>query len=668
MPANGWYAEYKDALGQRLLHPAAGLWSIYHAIDSHVPDEFQAYQSLRYIDTQIPHIALQGDSTAYILSTTNWQPYSWSLNNVVLAENLHTALAYWQGKRPDAAFTLWRSALVESMYQSSSPGGFEQLSAYDAIRGELYRDFADPIGMAARSLVEGLFGITPDALHDTLSIHPGFPAAWQHAALQVPDLQFSYRQKGMTDTYVITPAFRKRLHLKLQLNARTAAVQSVLVNGKPVNWQPVTQVGQPAIALRLPAAAAYTVVVTWKNITLDSLSYVKNQLWEQQVQWRTKNATIQQVYDPQQVLGSSSAQPSLLSGVVRGETGDRTLFVLLQQGRLQWWQPIDLLVRKPISLSAPFTLHNNTGAAIQGSLQVNAGTTRSYTTTISLPAGAAYTPVLPIPYITGTNSVRFVGANGYSIDTAVINWNSQLAEKTEPVSLTSLFNDKLTNIFKNQYLSPRPASPTLQLPTQGIGDWCYPLTQAVIDDSGLRKAAAANNTFTTPQGISFSTPSDSTQKNILFTSQWDNYPEQAAIPLSGKAKHMYLLMAGSTNAMQSQLVNGTVTVRYKDGTAKVLVLRNPENWCPIEQDYLEKGPAFHLETPRPLRVYLKTGKVGTELEKYQTIKGYSNRAIEGGAATILDLPLDGGKELDRLIVQTIANDVVMGVMAISLVR
>lgn len=174
----GWFAENKDLLGLQLVHPAAALWTVYHAIDENAADARQQYQLLRYVDHHIPHIPviINGwkEKDAYLLSTTNWQPYTWSINNVTLGENLHTALAYWQGGENDNAFQLWKSAVVESMYASASPGGFQQLSFYDAARGELYRDFADGIGMAARSLTEGLFGILPDALNDKLVIRPGF--------------------------------------------------------------------------------------------------------------------------------------------------------------------------------------------------------------------------------------------------------------------------------------------------------------------------------------------------------------------------------------------------------------------------------------------------------------------------------------------------------------
>src|SRR4029078_10230415 len=132
-------------------------------------------------------------------------------------------------------------------------------------------------------------------------------------------------------------------------------------------------------------------------------------------------------------------------------------------------------------------------------------------------------------------------------------------------------------------------SPTLQLPTQGIGNWTYPLTTADIDDIGLRKLAGANNTIKYAENISFATPSDITLKNIAFTSQWDNFPKSVTIPISGKASQVYLLMAGSTNPMQSRIANGRITVTYTDGTADILDLVNPDNWWPIEQDYYIDG-------------------------------------------------------------------------------
>jgi hypothetical protein len=243
-------------------------------------------------------------------------------------------------------------------------------------------------------------------------------------------------------------------------------------------------------------------------------------------------------------------------------------------------------------------------------------------------------------------------------------------DKTPPekLDLKKYFNDKVTNIFKHQYLSPRPTSPTLQLPTQGIGNWCYPLTMANIDDRGLRKLAGSNNEIRYNNEVSFSTPSDTLLKNVVFTSQWDNFPDSVTIPLSGKASEIYLLLAGSTNPMQSHVTNGMVVVRYSDNTGETLLLKNPDNWWPIEQDYYIDGFAFNACCELPGRLYLKEGKFAKELSSYTTIKGFSNRAIDGGAATVLNMFLNGEKTLQSLTIYAIANDVVIGLMAATLVR
>ncbi|MEP7238300.1 MAG: DUF4450 domain-containing protein, partial [Ferruginibacter sp.] len=164
MPSKGSYAEFKDMLGNKLLHPSAALWTIYHSMDNDVPDKFQAYQSMKYVYENIPQIPVKAkglEDGYYTVSTSKWMPYDWSLNNVATAEVMHTALANWQAGQNSKAFSLFKSELLSTMYLGGSPGNIGQISFYDANRGEAYRDFADPVAMTARSLVEGLFGILP---------------------------------------------------------------------------------------------------------------------------------------------------------------------------------------------------------------------------------------------------------------------------------------------------------------------------------------------------------------------------------------------------------------------------------------------------------------------------------------------------------------------------
>ena len=78
--------------------------------------------------------------------------------------------------------------------------------------------------------------------------------------------------------------------------------------------------------------------------------------------------------------------------------------------------------------------------------------------------------------------------------------------------------------------------------------------------------------------------------------------------------------------------------------------------------------AIGRKPPRPIRLSLKTGEEIPSNYKYTSIKGFANYAIDGGAATILDLPLKPNKQLKNLVVKTIANDVVIGLMSVTLIR
>ncbi len=152
------WAEYQDAMGYKLVHPSAGVWSIYTPIDSKVGNMEQRYEATRYVDTQIPHIPVvaEGLKGHYAtISTTDWLPYMWSTNNVAEAEVAHTALAYWETGRNEVATDLLKSSILDNMYMGSSPGNLGQISFYDASLGEEYRDFGDVVGITSRAIVEG---------------------------------------------------------------------------------------------------------------------------------------------------------------------------------------------------------------------------------------------------------------------------------------------------------------------------------------------------------------------------------------------------------------------------------------------------------------------------------------------------------------------------------
>jgi len=536
---DGNFGESKDLLGLQLVHPNSGLWTFYHTIDSDVPTPDQAWQMSRWIDNNIAHIPIRGanvpDENLFVLPETSWMPYQWSLNNVVMAEAAHTSLGFWQANRPETAFQLFKGELLDSMFLGLCPGNLGCMTSHDMARGEAQRDFADACGVNSRALVEGLFGVRPDALAGELKIVPGFPAKWDHASIHHPDFNFDFHRDGLTETYLVEPKFPKPMGLNLQIAAlRTDA--EVNVNGQPAKWNWIEdEYGVRRIAVESPASEKYEVVVNWKGEI------------------------------PSEKTGPEAAP------------------------------------------AAPEKI-------------------------------------------------------------AAFDWNQKIsaADKFETVNLAPFFNDKVTQIFRNEYRSPRSPFASLATPDHGIGGWCEPTASADVDDSGLRSLAAKNGgKISLPDGISFATPGETGAKNIIYTSQWDNYPHEASVPLSGKSAHAFLLMAGSTAAMQSRFDNGEVIATYADGSTARLALNNPVNWWPVDQDYFIDDYAFRRTEPIPPRVDLRTGRI--RILDVDSFKG-QGRKITGGAATVLDLPLDATKELKSLTVRALANEVVIGLMSVTLER
>lgn len=541
--SGGYWAEFKDFMGLKRKHESAALWSVYTPIDCGACTPEQAYQATRYVDSRIPHIPFTADGKSYCtISTTDWMPYEWSINNVAMAEVLHTALAYYEAGRNDAAFELLKGTVMDFMYLGGSPGNFGQISYFDKAIGEAYRDFSDVTGIASRAFVQGLFGITPDALYERCIIRPGFPSSWDSASVKTPYLSYTFKREGGKETYVVRQNFKRPLRIVLRQNLGLGRFTDTVCSADSVQ----------------------TIVV---------------------------NAVMPQ---PDSPVDNSKAAVTKSNSVVA-----------------------------------------NSNSAVAKS---NSAVAKSNSAVAE-----------------GTAFDKVVGKDCRTVD------------------ISTVFNSNVTEIFTQNYLSPRSPYTTLCLPMQGIGDWCSPKKTAKIDDSGLR--SAVSDGIFTAVGVPFSTPKEGW--NVAFTSLWDNFPDSISVALKGKASHAYLLMAGSTNPMQSRIANAMVRIEYADGTSDTLTLTNPDNWCPIEQDYYIDGLAYNAPLPRPYRVGLATGKVSRTLFEdlnMSTKPGLADvpsgkvaqKELPGGAAQLLDMPLNPAKKLRRLVVRTLANDVVVGLMAVTL--
>jgi hypothetical protein len=231
----------------------------------------------------------------------------------------------------------------------------------------------------------------------------------------------------------------------------------------------------------------------------------------------------------------------------------------------------------------------------------------------------------------------------------------------EHLDLSPVMKNSIAEIFTRVYAEPRSPYCSLAFPDNLLGGWANADNHATIDDAGFR---AAGGMLRTDMGVDFATPSG-TAPNCLFLSHWKQDESAVKLPLTGRARGLYLLLAGTTLPQCSRMTHATVSVTYSDGIAAQLPLRNPENWWPIEQDYLLDDYFFVNNAPLPPRVDLRSGK--TRILDPIAFHG-KGRTVPGGSATILYLPLDATRDMASLQIKVELYGIVVALMGATLDR
>ena len=456
------WAEYRDNRGMGRLHPSAAVWSIYTPIDCGIGTIEQNYQCAQYIKKVLPHVA------PHLISTSDWMPYCWSINNVAFAETMHAALALFEAGDSKEGYDMLRANIVDEMYEGRSPGNFGQISKYDVVRGECYRDFGDNIGISARAIIQGLFGVVPNALDGKCMIRPGFPMKWEKTEVCLPYLTYQYARKGNYATLRVKQNFKRPLKMFLRLNDK---------DGRYVD-----------------------------------------------------------------IEGTDATEQCFIFNVKDEEREDSSICQMTVSNDV---------MSKVLDAPAPM-----------------------------------YSDVIPV-------EIRY--------------------------------NADVSDIFKEQYVSPRPMGTALQIPVQGVGEWCHPAYNTQIAKG----------------------------HPVAFCSLWDNYPDSIDVPVSkcANAHAAELLIAGSTNHMQMYIENALVIALYDDNTTDTLSLIPPYNYVPIEQDYRTDNGAFYVAPYKEIGATHRPERIPFD---------------GGGAAQRIIMQLDKTKKIKAFRMKCLSNDIVVGLMGLSL--
>jgi hypothetical protein len=225
----------------------------------------------------------------------------------------------------------------------------------------------------------------------------------------------------------------------------------------------------------------------------------------------------------------------------------------------------------------------------------------------------------------------------------------------QPVNMDAVMNGDIRTIYQQNYVSPRPNTCSLRLATDGYSTWQMVLDKKnkvpAIELSGvpaLMKNAGVKDELMTPTGVPFLWSGG--KNNIAFTSRWDNWPRQVEVPVNQAGAAVWFLVCGTTNPMEVRIANAELRMHYADGVEEKLEIVPPMNFwslCPLGgADYNEKRDGFALPSPLPERVQL----------------GRNCRAM------VLKWGLRPGVALQRVTLETLSEQVVVGLMGVTVMK
>jgi hypothetical protein len=202
-----------------------------------------------------------------------------------------------------------------------------------------------------------------------------------------------------------------------------------------------------------------------------------------------------------------------------------------------------------------------------------------------------------------------------------------------PVDISKYFNISLTEIHKQEYWKPRPEGYSIMACLDGRFGWDWNhagMNKTIVDDNNLR---SSKGRYITKNGIPFLTPENGL--NATCVSIWKNFPEEISFSLSGKGNELAVFFIGVTNPMQSRVENARFTVEYSDGTEEKVSLINPLNF----DDWLVASIQQSNET--------------------EYFSDFNHGIVQR-------IPLNRSKELKALKVRAVANEVIVGILGISI--
>ncbi len=425
---------YREQSGLKRLHDSCWLYSIFCPIDANLLTQEQAASSLYYTETELQRVKLKLPYGGEQCWPSNWVPSIWSVREMWPGDNYQLALAYFQTGLPDDGYTLLRGTFPQQMLFGTVPGDLGHPAGGT--------DFNDCLSMFDRTIVEGLFGYTPDYTNNLVTFAPNFPTTWDHAKIQTPDFSLTFTRNNNTLKYDFS--ITHSAPLKLELPVSTTAVDEVLVNNTPTKFEIAPAFGRSVLMLNLPETKSATIEIhTHDSLPAEPAIHLTANTGDF-VTLGNENEILE-VHDPEDVLDRLQTKDGKRGGTAIDTAGDRILFILQKSAdsKLPEWKHIKIHVTNK-----------------QKDAEL-----------------ASKTNFIPSP-----------------------------TAKFEQIPLDKFFNADIRDIYKQKYLSPRPNTVSLRLAEDGYGTWqmvlqkSYQPPEITLFDAKIGPKSAQNVPFNALNG------------------------------------------------------------------------------------------------------------------------------------------------------------------------
>ena len=592
----GVYAEYLDTRGNKLLHPEPELPTIYHSAEFGAADLLQINQMLDWA-----HTNLRAENTpdgGKLYWSSNWFPN-------MARSYTHSTLDLVYAENLNFALTHYLAGRADDAYAiqrgcfagifNGVTPGSLECHAYVDGRGRANDDFTDAISMWGRTLVEGLFGIVPKRPDGIVELSPQFPKDWPEASIDTP--QFSYRWKyGEGKTTIDwTAPAKTAIHLRMPIAA--SRISEARVDGKPVEFNVEPGVELSWIVLKTPTALKGRIEVAWTPSEFKSPNTVEVKQGES-LRINLPQVMNTALLDPQGILTDGCIKDNNLEGTVTGKPGPALLFATLGTQECPFYMPVRLRITPKTPSPAP----------------------RVWSA-----------PAVP--------------------DHDLKSWVL--------VDMKDIYNASVPDVMQRVWdVTKPPPAPSSEINTLYYKDHLIaPFVNPKPSDDAWRKKIDQDGIGWTTDGIPFK--SVKTGSNIAVATLAGAFPTKIAFPVDAAGKTLYLMISGTTFAMQTHVVNLRFTLCYSDGSEQNFDKVNPFDIGDCWNQY-----RFHDTAANGFEnIGGRSGPAGS-----REAKDLTKPVPVDTEAHLMAIEMEQGLTLKTIRMEPVANDVIFGVMGATVLK